>query len=167
MTNKKGDKTGDKGRQKGHKGDTSWLVIVSALSPFCLLCLRSCLPSCWSLCPPCLPSVSFCRPSWLLAILDICLPALSCCVRLGLAIPYICLPALGCCVRLPCSPLHVSPFCFLLVSLLVGHSVRLVSLLSFFVSGLVSLPLCPPCLLSVLSPFCLPSRFSAQSWIQM
>ena len=79
------------------------LVIVSALSPFCLPCLRSpfcpvlspfllvivvsfCLPSCWSLCPLCLPSFSFCLPAcppscWLL-----CRPCLPSCLPLSLVL---------------------------------------------------------------------------------
>ena len=55
----------------------------------------------------------------------------------------------------------LSPFCLLVslfVSLLFGHCVRLVSLLSPSVSGLVSLLVGPcvlPCTVSALSPFCL------------
>ena len=90
------------------------LVTVSALSlPSFFLCLRSCLPSCGSLCPSCLPSVSLCLPSCcpssglrvackplhLSPFVYICLPALDCCARLCLAILYMC----------PRKPLHLSP----------------------------------------------------------
>ena len=126
------------------------------------LCLWFCLPSSWLLCPPYLPSVSFCfLPSFghcvrlvsllspflfpflfSLAILHISLPRLSCCVRLCHSLHLS--PSSGLlCPPLPCNPLHVSRVSF--VSPLVGHCVRLVSLLSFFVSGLL--------VVSVLSPF--------------
>ena len=132
-----------------------------------------------------------------------CPPALYCCVRLCLAILYVRLPALGCCGRLclgilclPALDVASSSFDFEkhklfgvyggvivsgLVPLVVGHCVRLVSLLFPFVSLLVghcvhlvpsvSLclrsclpsvsfclpPCCPCCLLSV--SFCLWSCF--------
>ena len=78
-----------------------------------------------SLCPPCLPSVSFCLPSccavptalqsfpfvcqlWTAVLQSFtCLPAPDCCVRLSLAILDICLPALGCCVCLSLATLHI------------------------------------------------------------
>ena len=132
------------------------LVTVSALSPFCSLCLRSCLPSCWSLCPPCLhlspfvsglvsllvghcppclPSVSFCLPScfpfcWSLCTLCLPSPVLS--------------PFLWVTVRLVSL---LSPFVSLLVSLFVGHCVRFVCLLRSCLPSCWSL--CPSCLPSV------------------
>ena len=73
------------------------------------------------------PFVSFLFP------FDICLPALSCCVRLDLCNPSICLPALRCCAwavnllhlppsaglpcpPLPCNPVHLSLQSFAFVS---------------------------------------------------
>ena len=44
-----------------HVKDSCWSLCPPCL-PSVSLRLRSCLPSCWSLCPPCLPSVSFCFP---------------------------------------------------------------------------------------------------------
>ena len=93
------------------------LIIVSVLSPFCYLlspfcfplvghcvrlvpsvslCLRSCLPSCGSLCPPCLPSVSLCLPScfsfcWSLCPPCLCLPSClpSLCPHVSLLSPFV------------------------------------------------------------------------------
>ena len=99
-----------------------------------------CLPSCWSLCPHCLPSVSFCLRSCLVSLLS---PFVS-----GL-VPLVSL---------------LSPF----VSLLPFFTVSLVSLLSFLSTFLLVIvsalsPFCLP-LSPVLSPFllvlcpsCLPS----------
>ena len=49
-------------------GLSTIVSLASALSSFCL---RSCLPSCWSLCPPCLLSASLCPP---------CLPPVFLCL---------------------------------------------------------------------------------------
>ena len=133
--------------------------LVSLLFPFVALpsvplCLRSCLPSCVSLCPPCLPFASFC----VLLVSLLVGHCQSCPSSVSFCLPS-CLPSCW----------SLCPFASLLVSLLVGHCVRLVPLLSPFVSGLVSLcwSLCPLCLpsvsfcsllvsviVSVLSPFC-------------
>ena len=94
------------------------------------LCLRSCFHCCWSLCPSCLPSVSFCFPSCLSSCWSLC-PFLfwwpsyfpSCYIVSAV----------------------VSLFVSLLVSLLVGYWVRLVSLLSPFVSLVIVSALCPCC----------------------
>ena len=120
--------------------------IVSACLPSVSICLRSCLPSvsfclppCWSLCPPCLPSFFLCLRSCLPSCGSLCPPCLP-------SVSF-CLPS---CWSL-CPP--CLPSCPGLVSLLVGHCVRLVSLLSPF-----SLFLYPFLLViaSTLSPFCLP-----------
>ena len=125
--------------------------------PSVFLCLRSCHPSSWSLCPPCLPSVSFCL-----------LPSFGHCVRLvsllfpflfSLAILNICLPGLSCCVRL-CHSLHLSPSSGLLCPPLPCNYTCLVSLLFTFLLVIVS-ALSPFSLslslvllvVSVLSPF--------------
>ena len=104
-------------------------------------CWSPCPPSCRSLCPPCLPSVSF------------CLPSCGHCVRLvslhSFFVSGLVFFLVGHCVRLVSL---LSPFVSLLVSRLVDHCVRLVSLLLSFVSFLSPScwSLCPP------RPFCLP-----------
>ena len=132
-----------------------WSLCLPCLPP-ASLCLRSCLPSCWllclpscwSLCPPCLHSVSFCLPScfpscWSLS--PPCLPSVPLCLRSCLRSCWSlcppCLPSVSFCL----------PSCFLLV----GHCVRLVSVLSSCLSSCWSL--CPPFLFSV--SFCLPVLF--------
>ena len=92
----------------------SCLASCWSLCPLCLppvfLCLGSCLPSCWSLCPACLPSVSFCFPSCLSTIATQQLRAGR---QMGMKAEgvqksrehssgLLCPP-------LPCNPLHVSP----------------------------------------------------------
>ena len=143
------------------------------LSPFLLVIVSGLVPNCcWSLCPSCLPSVSFCLPSC---------PLVGHCVRLVSRLVSLCLRSCPpSCWSLCPSCLPSVPFFFLLVSLLVGHwvhCVRLVSLLSPFFSGLVSLlsghcvrfvslcfllsPFLSPFLfviLSVLSPFLMMSQ---------
>ena len=101
-----------------------FFVIVSTLSPF-LLGLRSCLPSCGSLCPSCLPSFAF---------VSLLFPFVSLLVFL-LVDHCVCLVSL----------------LLSFVSLLVGHCVCLVFLVSlFFRSCLPSCgSLCPPYLPSV------------------
>ena len=112
--------------------------LVSFLSPFVS-------PSCWSLCPSCLPCVSFCLSScW-----SLCPPRPCNCLPWSLVMsPFLWVTAAGLVSLL-------FPFVCLLVSLLVGHCVRLVSLLSPFVSGLVSLNSC--CVRLVPVSFCFPS----------
>ena len=91
---------------------TFLLVTVSALSPF-FLCLRSCFPSCGSLCPSSLlfPFVSL--------LVGHCVPLVF---LLFLFVSGLVPLVVGHCVRL------VS-FLFPFVFLLVGHCVRFVSLL--------------------------------------
>ena len=160
------------------------LVFVSALSSFCL---RSCLPFWWSLRLSCLPCVSLCLPSCLPSCWSLSLVlspiVVGHCVRLVSVLfplsPFLspcwslCPPCLPSC--LPLSPVLssfllvtvsvLSPFFFasFLSPVLVGHCVRLVSLLSPFVSGLVSV-LVGHCLrlVSLLFPF-FPSC-SASCW---
>ena len=76
------------------------------LLPSVSLCLRSCLPSCWSLCPPCPPSVTFVSP--LVSLL------------------------VGHCVRLVAIVCVLSPFCFLLSPFLSPFLLAIVSVLSPF-----------------------------------
>ena len=98
---------------------------MSAFRPACL----PCFPSCWSLCPPCLPSVSFCFP-WEHR-----------CSVLGKMSPFLLVTvSVLFCVLSPFLSVTVSalsPFCLPLCPVLspfVGHCVRLVSLPSPFVS---------------------------------
>ena len=79
-----------------------------SLCPPCLpsvsLCLRLCLPFCWALCPSCLPSVSFCLPS----SLPCCLPCWSWCPPCLPSFLYIYVPPLSpSCLQ----PSHLSPSC--------------------------------------------------------
>ena len=147
------------------------------------LCFRSCLPSCGSLCPPCLPSVSFCRLlfPFLLVIVSVLSPFFPCvcllvflhCIR----IVYFCLPLSP--VLFPFLVVTVSvlsPFCFhlaLIVSALSSFCFFLSPVFSPFLLVTVSVlsfspsscfpscwSLCPPCLPSaslspVVSPFLL------------
>ena len=101
------------------------LVIVSVLSP-CLLCLRSCLASCGSLCRSCLPSFAF---VFLLVslLVDHCVCLSPFCYLLS---PFLS-PLL---VIVSALSSLLSPFVSGLVSLLVDHRVRLVSLLFPFVA---------------------------------
>ena len=139
--------------------------LVSFLLPFfCFLYLRSCLSSCWSVCPLCLFSVSLSAvlSPFLLVSVSVLSPSvlfvspLVSLFSFHLSLCLSCLPSVsffsllvslfvGHCVRLV---FLLFPFVSLLVSLyvsfLVGHYVHLVSLLPPFVSGLVSL-LVGPC----------------------
>ena len=72
-------------------------------------------PSCWSLCPPCLPSVSFCLPCHCVRLVPLLFPFVSllvscCCVCLSLANPLCSTlsPSSGLlCLPLACNPLHL------------------------------------------------------------
>ena len=141
--------------QTGYRGSKCFLR-VSALA--------FCLPPCWSLCPPCLPSVSFCLwscPPCCWSPCPSCLPPVSFCLP---SCWSLCPPCLPSCL----------PFVSGLVPLLVGHCVRLVSLefpffsllVSLLVGHCVRLPFCLA-LSPVLSPSCwtlCPSCFPSVSF---
>ena len=133
---------------------SSWSSCPPCL-PSVSLCLRVCLP-CWSVCPPCLPSVSFCLRACLPSCWSLRPPCLPLSPFVSLLVSSFWLVTVS----------ALSPFCLLLspflspfllvtvplvsrdppfvsglVSLLVGHGVRLVSfcfLLSPFLSTFLS-----------------------------
>ena len=153
MTNKQRNKTGDKTQHLSPFLLVSVSVFCFLLSPFLLgVPLISLLfPSCWSLCPPCLPSfrlpVSMLVLSPFLLIIVFALsPLLSPFLLVMVSLVFIlgpsCLPSVSFC--LPSCPRSCSSLClvslfFRFVSLLVGH--------------------CVPCLYSwwSLCPSCVPS----------
>ena len=131
------------------------LVTVSTLSPFCSSsCLPSCwycvclvslnvCPSCWSLCPPCLPSVLFLSPFLSPFLLVFCVRLVS------LLFPFVSLLVSG-------LVSFVGP-CVHLVSLLVAFLVIVSTALSPLLSPRLCLLVLSPFLwvtVSALSPFC-------------
>ena len=106
-----------------------WSLCPPCLPPV-FLCLQSCLPSCWSLCPPCLPPVSLCLRSCLPSCWSLCPPCrpsvsfcLPSCLSSCWSLCPPCLPCVCLCLR------SCLPSCW---------------------------SLCPPCLRSVSLCICLP-----------